>query len=645
MPAGVTARFCSRKDTSGVVMKSLVQRLSPRKASLSSKSVTGAFTSFHAHMAAEDDDVGVELLPDRVVVQKTGATAAPLRDLVFADIRGIEWNYHDGSVTFRDVADDLLLVTLASTLSHFETCLTAALAEAKLPQLPATTYVGVFAGSKQPRILQQLRPSLMPPHLRPKIPLALRRELLLADRPPSSSLPPCRDAVSLEFIRHGTMTFSHDPSSTLSPIKANPSKLVLTEMQLSIVHEGAPERILLYSSIATCAPNRLAPHPSPPSSTAPQASVIQSSPSLGVVPASVYGRPVFPSANTPFRNDITSGGGSSTSSWLKHQGPLSKTASEGFHLTQSWKKKHAMLHDSPLGAWLSYAESSWSADTSPMKKAEASSKRIDLASVLCIRPQSALPDAPPFAFDIVTLYRTWSFCASDESDHATWLHVLGAFVDRAAALVPDAPLSCDVKMVVQNGVNDPPTGGCSLGNATLTIASDGVRLTSTTTSGGDDANSKMDWYYTDIHKWSLVLQPQASLFLSCFMDSSCSKVGEFVLQTKNAAAMCQAIEFHVAKCLVKVDVLYEAATTLCYTPQATVMHNPMEHYKAEMDEEPCFLQPSLPLPPALTSDSELVRPPPPPPPYTSAFHASVQTVTLSPLLPPIQSFRRVSVVH
>ncbi|RHZ39871.1 hypothetical protein DYB26_014933, partial [Aphanomyces astaci] len=118
MPAGVTARFCSRKDTSGVVMKSLVQRLSPRKASLSSKSVTGAFTSFHAHMAAEDDDVGVELLPDRVVVQKTGATAAPLRDLVFADIRGIEWNYHDGSVTFRDVADDLLLVTLASTLSH-----------------------------------------------------------------------------------------------------------------------------------------------------------------------------------------------------------------------------------------------------------------------------------------------------------------------------------------------------------------------------------------------------------------------------------------------------------------------------------------------------------------------------------------------
>ncbi|RHY94782.1 hypothetical protein DYB37_005059 [Aphanomyces astaci] len=534
MPAGVTARFCSRRDTSGVVMKSLVQRLSPRKASLSSKSVTGAFTSFHAHMAAEDDDVGVELLPDRVVVQKTGATAAPLRDLVFADIRGIEWNYHDGSVTFRDVADDLLLVTLASTLSHFETCLTAALAEAKLPQLPATSYVGVFAGSKQPRILQQLRPSLMPPHLRPKIPLALRRELLLADRPPSSSLPPCRDAVSLEFIRHGTMTFSHYSS-----------KLILTEMHLSI---------------------RLAPHPSPPSSMAPEASVIQSSPSLGVVPASVYGRPVFPSANTPFRNDITSGGGSSTSSWLKHQGPLSKTASEGFHLTQSWKKKHAMLHDSPLGAWLSYAESSWSTDTSPMKKAEASSKRIDLASVLCIRPQSALPDAPPFAFDIVTLYRTWSFCASDESDHATWLHILGVFVDRAAALVPDAPLSCDVKMVVQNG-------------------------------------------------------------------------------TKNAAAMCQAIEFHVAKCLVKVDVLYEAATTLCYTPQATVMHNPMEHYKAEMDEEPCFLQPSLPLPPALTSDGELVRPPPPPPPYTFAFHASVQTVTLSPLLPPIQSFRRVSVVH
>ncbi|RHY02096.1 hypothetical protein DYB36_006576 [Aphanomyces astaci] len=593
MPAGVTARFCSRRDTSGVVMKSLVQRLSPRKASLSSKSVTGAFTSFHAHMAAEDDDVGVELLPDRVVVQKTGATAAPLRDLVFADIRGIEWNYHDGSVTFRDVADDLLLVTLASTLSHFETCLTAALAEAKLPQLPATTYVGVFAGSKQPRILQQLRPSLMPPHLRPKIPLALRRELLLADRPPSSSLPPCRDAVSLEFFRHGTMTFSHYSS-----------KLILTEMHLSI---------------------RLAPHPIPPSSTAPQASVIQSSPSLGVVPASVYGRPVFPSTNTPFRNDITSGGGSSTSSWLKHQGPLSKTASEGFHLTQSWKKKHAMLHDSPLGAWLSYAESSWSADTSPMKKAEASSKRIDLASVLCIRPQSALPDAPPFAFDIVTLYRTWSFCASDESDHATWLHILGVFVDRAAALVPDAPLSCDVKVVVQNGANDPPTGGCSLGNATLTIASDGVRLTSATTSGGDDANSKMDWYYTDIHKYD--------------------HLGEFVLQTKNAAAMCQAIEFHVAKCLVKVDVLYEAATTLCYTPQATVMHNPMEHYKAEMDEEPCFLQPSLPLPPALTSDSELVRPPPPPPPYTSAFHASVQTVTLSPLLPPIQSFRRVSVVR
>ncbi|RQM28702.1 hypothetical protein B5M09_008038 [Aphanomyces astaci] len=556
MPAGVTARLCSRRDTSGVVMKSLVQRLSPRKASLSSKSVTGAFTSFHAHMAAEDDDVGVELLPDRVVVQKTGATAAPLRDL----IRGIEWNYHDGSVTFRDVADDLLLVTLASTLSHFETCLTAALAEAKLPQLPATTYVGVFAGSKQPRILQQLRPSLMPPHLRPKIPLSLRRELLLADRPPSSSLPPCRDAVSLEFIRHGTMTFSHYSS-----------KLILTEMHLSIVHEGAPERILLYSSIATCAPNvhmsnTLAPHPSPPSSTAPEASVIQSSPSLGVVPASIYGRPVFPSTNTPFKIDITSGGRSSTFSWLKHQGPLSKTASEGFHLTQSWKKKHAMLHDSPLGAWLSYTESSWSTDTSPIRKAEASSKRIDLASVLCIRPQSALPDAPPFAFDIITLYRTWSFCASDESDHATWLHILGVFVDRAAALVPDAPLSCDVKVVVQNG-------------------------------------------------------------------------------TKNAAAMCQAIEFHVAKCLVKVDVLYEAATTLCYTPQATVMHNPMEHYKAEMDEEPCFLQPSLPLPPALTSDGELVRPPPPPPPYTSAFHASVQTVTLSPLLPPIQSFRRVSVVR
>ncbi|ETV69274.1 hypothetical protein, variant [Aphanomyces astaci] len=526
MPAGVTARLCSRRDTSGVVMKSLVQRLSPRKASLSSKSVTGAFTSFHAHMAAEDDDVGVELLPDRVVVQKTGATAAPLRDLVFADIRGIEWNYHDGSVTFRDVADDLLLVTLASTLSHFETCLTAALAEAKLPQLPATTYVGVFAGSKQPRILQQLRPSLMPPHLRPKIPLSLRRELLLADRPPSSSLPPCRDAVSLEFIRHGTMTFSHYSS-----------KLILTEMHLSIVHEGAPERILLYSSIATCAPNadgtavdfhlcdvappitfpttdskvlchavwyfmnqQLAPHPSPPSSTAPEASVIQSSPSLGVVPASIYGRPVFPSTNTPFKIDITSGGRSSTFSWLKHQGPLSKTASEGFHLTQSWKKKHAMLHDSPLGAWLSYTESSWSTDTSPIRKAEASSKRIDLASVLCIRPQSALPDAPPFAFDIVTLYRTWSFCASDESDHATWLHILGVFVDRAAALVPDAPLSCDVKVVVQNGVNDPPTGGCSLGNATLTIASDGVRLTSATTSGGDDANSKMDWYYTDIHK-------------------------------------------------------------------------------------------------------------------------------------------------
>ncbi|ETV96876.1 hypothetical protein H310_10154 [Aphanomyces invadans] len=616
-------------------MKSLVQRLSPRKGS-SSKTLTGGFPAFHAHIAETDDgDVGVELMSDRVVVQKNGMPT-PMRELLFIEIRNIEWNYHSGTVTFHDVADGVLVVTMSPALSQFEESLTTALNEAQLPQLPGTTYVGVFSGSKQPRILQQLRSSLVRPERRTKIPLALRRELLLADRPPPSSVVvPSRDAVCLEFLRHGTMTFLD---------AATPSNsLIVTETHLVLVQDepAKMERIAPYDSIESIHPNmlrsavelRFVDASAPPVlfPTTEPALVCQAvwfflnqlsdktAASANVVPASLYGRPVYSSAavtspvpSSTCRHDS---GGPSSARWVKHQGPLSKTASEGFHLTQSWKKKHAILHDSPLGAWLSYADTA--------EKTEPSSKRIDLASVLCIRPQAALPDAPPFSFDIVTLYRTWSFCAADEADRAAWLRVLGEHVDLAAALVPDAPLSCEVKLATQQPLDDAATtrGPTPLTSATLAIASDGIRLT---TAPSSDV-STIEWYFTDIHKWSLALQPQPSLCLSCFMDASCSKVGEFVLQTKNAAAMCQAIEFHVAKCLAKVDVLHEArAVKVGQTPPGPAKDD--------------SIAPATPPPPTTTKIDVVLGLPP----YQRVFHA-VQPIVLPPL-PPIQSFRRVSVM-
>ncbi|RHY20685.1 hypothetical protein DYB32_009981 [Aphanomyces invadans] len=470
-------------------MKSLVQRLSPRKGS-SSKTLTGGFPAFHAHIAETDDgDVGVELMSDRVVVQKNGMPT-PMRELLFIEV------------------------------CHFEESLTTALNEAQLPQLPGTTYVGVFSGSKQPRILQQLRSSLVRPERRTKIPLALRRQLLLADRPPPSSVVvPSRDAVCLEFLRHGTMTFLD---------AATPSNsLIVTETHLVLVQDepAKMERIAPYDSIESIHPNAVWFFLNQLSD--------KTAASANVVPASLYGRPVYSSA------------------------------------------------------------------------------------------AAALPDAPPFSFDIVTLYRTWSFCAADEADRAAWLRVLGEHVDLAAALVPDAPLSCEVKLATQQPLDDAATtrGPTPLTSATLAIASDGIRLT---TAPSSDV-STIEWYFTDIHKWSLALQPQPSLCLSCFMDASCSKVGEFVLQTKNAAAMCQAIEFHVAKCLAKVDVLHEArAVKVGQTPPGPAKDD--------------SIAPATPPPPTTTKIDVVLGLPP----YQRVFHA-VQPIVLPPL-PPIQSFRRVSVM-
>ncbi|KAF0689260.1 Aste57867_19272 [Aphanomyces stellatus] len=576
-------------------MKSIVQRLSPSKSRstkrLSTTSVAGtiAFSS-GAMEITPVGDVSVELLSDRLVVQDSHQ--ANLKGLFFTEIRDIEWNYADAWVKFSLHSDSVLIVALA-TLSEFEECLMSVLHDAKLA--PVVAYTGVFAGAKQPRILQQRRATLVPAAAtpRPKVPLAKRRELLMADRPPPTT-EPTRETLAWEYIRDGTMTFAVTSSSSSSSV-------IFVDTHVTIHGgENATSRVVPYDVIQSCVRRALTVNV-----TLVKGELITLSCAVAhhlchvfwfymnrvqLVPGSYYGRPVY----KPTVDDARSvmGAVSTTSpsssppvavtSTLQHQGPLSKTASEGFHLTQSWKKKHACLYDTPLGGYFCYFDSGAAADRKDKKDA----KTIDLSSVLCLRPHSAINDAPKFAFDIVTLYRTWSFCAADAADLAHWLHVLGDFVDRSAAIAPDVPLACDVRLA-----HAPASAATSRDmDCHLSVSAHGVSLSST-----------LSWYYTDIHKWSLVLQPTPSLYLSCFVDDQCLAAGDFLFQTKNAPALCQAIEFHVAKCLAKVDVLHAAATS-----------------------------PASPFHPS----------PPPIPPQSRLRHA---TIVKLPPPPPMQSFRRVLV--
>ncbi|CAK4078540.1 unnamed protein product [Aphanomyces euteiches] len=512
-------------------MKSLVQRLSPGK----SKSMKALGTgTFNAPENSRDGsgEVAVELMVDRIVVQD--GNEGDIKGLFFNEIAEIEWNYEKSSVKFKDVNDNHLLVTLA-TLSQFEASLATALRDTKVT--PAMTYIGVFAGTKQPRILQQRRATLLPQGFsQAKLSPAKRRELLLADRPPRTD--PVRDTLFWEYIRTGGMTFSVTDASSSAVM------LVCSDHHIIMSSSPSYDRIIPYYDISSCKKEqdqfielKLQSGESFKLSGAVSHHLCQvvwfyiNQKSL--IPASPYGRQVY----KPSVDNAALQPAFVVNSTIKHQGPLSKTASEGFHLTQSWKKKHACVYDTPLGAWLCYYDS-----VAHMQ--EKGSKCIDLCSVVCIRPQSAVADAPKLAFDIVTLYRTWSFCANDEADYNAWLQILGDYVDRTTALVPDVPLACEVKLVQHATAGDT--------TATLSIAAHGVDVIN-----GPGPSFLEIWYYTDIHKWSLVLEPTPALFLSCFVDDQCTTASEFLFQTKNAAALCQAIEFHVAKCLAKVDILIE----------------------------------------------------------------------------------------
>ncbi|KAG7382201.1 hypothetical protein PHYPSEUDO_005129 [Phytophthora pseudosyringae] len=249
---------------------------------------------------------------------------------------------------------------------------------------------------------------------------------------------------------------------------------------------------------------------------------------------------------------------------FKFQGQLLKRQNaRTFHLRKTWHPKLVVLFETPVGGFLCYYDKV--SHCPGMTETPKERRVIDLSSVLCIRPVSASSpvsrssngNTPTMhAFDVVTLYRTWTFAATQPEQYELWLHVVTECVEKHATIAPDKILRFPVKLAM--------TGQTSSTEATsLEISSHGVSFCT-----GHEAEVVLSsWYYTDLEKWSVVFQQgYTCCLLKCRSPAPASPgsprtiagdtiTQDYLFRTAEASAVCLAIEFYVGKCMAKLEVL------------------------------------------------------------------------------------------
>ncbi|GMF13903.1 unnamed protein product [Phytophthora lilii] len=249
---------------------------------------------------------------------------------------------------------------------------------------------------------------------------------------------------------------------------------------------------------------------------------------------------------------------------FKFQGQLMKRQNaRTFHLRKAWHPKFVVLFETPVGGFLCYYDKLMHCPG--MTDMPKERRVIDLSSVLCIRPVSAASpvsrsstaSAPTMhAFDVVTLYRTWTFAALEPEEYEVWLHVLTECVEKHATIAPDKVLRFPVKLAMTG--QSLPTEATS-----LEISSHGVSFCT-----GHEAEVVLStWYYTDLEKWSVVFQQgYTCCLLKCRTPAPVSPgsprtndsdmiTQDYLFRTSEASVVCLAIEFYVGKCMAKLEVL------------------------------------------------------------------------------------------
>lgn len=250
---------------------------------------------------------------------------------------------------------------------------------------------------------------------------------------------------------------------------------------------------------------------------------------------------------------------------LRYQSPLlKKSGVKKYHLSKLWNVKYVAVFETPVGGFLCYYDKL--SHCPGVAETPKERRVIDLSSVICIRPESSATNAPTtsYAFDIVTIYRTWTFAATGPEGYEVWLKVLTDAVEKHTSMAPDKRLKFPVKMMTTAQASQYQLTRHE--STTLEISSYGVCVCS----GYEGEIEIYSWYFTEIQKWSVVYQQgEACCLLNCLSATSKPVSGstthaqtaalppyhEFLLQSSEAAAICQAIEFYVGKCMAKLEVL------------------------------------------------------------------------------------------
>ncbi|EGZ07165.1 hypothetical protein PHYSODRAFT_384750, partial [Phytophthora sojae] len=250
---------------------------------------------------------------------------------------------------------------------------------------------------------------------------------------------------------------------------------------------------------------------------------------------------------------------------FKFQGQLLKRQNaRTFHLRKAWHPKLVVLLETPVGGFLCYYDKI--THCPGMTDTPKERRVIDLSSVLCIRPVSAASPvsrggsststSTMHAFDVVTLYRTWTFAAAEPEEYEVWLNVLSECVEKHATIAPDKILRFPVKQAMSGQ-------SCPTEATSLEISSHGVSFCT-----GHEAEVELSsWYYTDLEKWSVVFQQgYTCCLLKCRSPAPASPgtprattgdtiTQDFLFRTAEASTICLAIEFYVGKCMAKLEVL------------------------------------------------------------------------------------------
>jgi hypothetical protein len=263
---------------------------------------------------------------------------------------------------------------------------------------------------------------------------------------------------------------------------------------------------------------------------------------------------------------------------LKYQGQLLKKGGK-YQLTTGWHSKYLALFETPVGSFLCYYDKL--ANCPGINEKPKERRVIDLSSVICIRPESNVTTNLPsgaYAFDIVTLYRSFTFASLDLEEYEIWLQVIAEETEKHMTISPDRRVRYPIKVI------DDPCHQITKKDTQifLEICSNGVSIgvvsddendaldcdagNSNLNDGGNFCGNKCEvelysWYFTDIRKWSseVTRQNERCCLLSCFVSSSDSsgRYYDFLLQTDEAATICHAIEFYVGKCMAKLDALVQ----------------------------------------------------------------------------------------